>query len=71
LKDVGEAPRSAIREHKPLKNFLNYMALMSSIINVEPSSFVEAEYQQVWTDAMVEEYTSIIRNYFWDIVLRQ
>jgi hypothetical protein len=46
------------------------MALMSSIIDVEPSSFEEATDQQVWQDAMVEEYTSIMRNDVWDIVSR-
>jgi len=41
LRDAGEAPRSAVRECKPPKKFLNYMMLMSSIIDVEPSSFEE------------------------------
>jgi hypothetical protein len=50
------------------RSFQNYMALMSSIIDVEPSSFEEATNQQVWQDAMVEEYTSIMRNDVWDIV---
>jgi hypothetical protein len=49
-------------------SFPNYMALMSSIIDVEPSSFEEATDQQVWRDSMVEEYTSIMRNDVWDIV---
>jgi hypothetical protein len=31
-------------------------------------NFEEATYQQVWLDAMVYEYTSIIRNYVWYIV---
>jgi hypothetical protein len=70
LRDVGEAPRSVVRERRPPKKFLNYMALMSSIIDAKPSSFEEATYQQVWWDAMVEEYTSIMRNDVWDIVSR-
>jgi hypothetical protein len=36
---VGEALRSVVRECRHLNNFLNYMALMSGIIDVEPSSF--------------------------------
>ena len=44
------------------------MALMSSIIDVEPSSFEEVENQQVWKNFMVEEYTSIMRNGVWNIV---
>jgi hypothetical protein len=70
LRDVGEAPRSAVRERRPLRKFLNYMALMSRIIDVEPSSFKEVIDQKVWKDAMVEEYTSIMRYYVWDIVSR-
>jgi hypothetical protein len=45
LKDVGEAPRSAVRERNILKKFPNYMELMSNIIDVEPSSFEEATNQ--------------------------
>jgi hypothetical protein len=70
LRDVGEAPRSAVRESRPPRKFPNYMALMSSIIDVEPSSFEEVIDQQVWQDAMVEEYTSIMKNDVWDIVSR-
>jgi hypothetical protein len=39
LRDVYEAPRSAVRETIPLNKFTNYMVLMSNIINVEPSNF--------------------------------
>jgi hypothetical protein len=46
------------------------MALMSSIIDAEPSNFDEATDQEVWRDAMVEEYTSIMRNDVWDIMSR-
>jgi hypothetical protein len=70
LRDVGEAPKSANGERKPPRKFLNYMALMSSIIDVEPSSFEEVADQQVWQKAMVE-YTSITRNDIWDIVPRR
>jgi hypothetical protein len=70
LRDVGEAPRSAVREHRPLKKFSNYTVLISSIIDAEPSSFEEAIDQQVWWDAIVEEYTSLMRNDVWDIVSR-
>jgi hypothetical protein len=62
--------RLAVREHMPPKKFLNYTTLMSSIIDAEPSSFEEVADQQIWRDAMVEEYTSIMRNDVWDIVPR-
>jgi hypothetical protein len=68
LRDAGEACRSEIRELKPPRMFLNYMSLMSSIIDAQHSSFEEAPDQQVWRDSMVEEYTSSMRNDVWDIV---
>ena len=40
---------------------------MSNIINSEPSNFQKAVDQLVWRDAMVEEYTSIMKNDVWDI----
>jgi hypothetical protein len=46
------------------------MALMSHIIDSEPSSYEEATGQQVWKDAMMEEYQSIMKNDVWEIVLR-
>jgi hypothetical protein len=39
------------------------MALMSSILDSEPSNFQEAADQQVWHDAMVE-YTSIMKRLY-------
>jgi hypothetical protein len=70
LRDASEAPSSAVRESRPPRKFPNYMMLMSSIIDVEPSSFEEETNQQVWWDAMVEEYASILRNDVWDIMSR-
>jgi hypothetical protein len=43
---------------------------MSNISDDEPSSFEEAGKLQVWKDAMLEEYGSIINNNVWDIVPR-
>jgi hypothetical protein len=63
-----EAPKSTFKESRPSRKFPNYLALLSSIINVEPSSFEEAADQQVWRDAMVEDYNSIVKNDVWDIV---
>ena len=39
-----------------------YVALITNIINLEPSSFKEATNQQVWRDVMVEEHNSIMKN---------
>ena len=38
------------------------MALMTELINFEPSSFEEATQHDVWQEAMVEEYDSIMKN---------
>jgi hypothetical protein len=43
---------------------------MSHIIDLEPYCHGEAAGQQVWQDAMVEEYQPILKNGVWDIVPR-
>jgi len=63
MRDAGEAPRSVVRERKPFNKFPNYMELMSSVIDDEPSSFEKTTNQQVWRDSMVEKYTSIMKNF--------
>jgi len=35
---------------------------MSELLEAEPSNFEEASQQQVWRDAIVEEYGSIMKN---------
>ena len=42
---------------------------MRNIIDSEPSNFEEAVGQQVWKDAMMKEYQSIMTNDVLDIVL--
>jgi hypothetical protein len=44
--------------------------MVTSIIDAEPKTFAQAVYQQVWREAMLEEYDSIIRNDVWEVVLR-
>jgi hypothetical protein len=43
---------------------------MSHIIDYEPCCHGEATGEQVWKDAMIEEYQSILNNDVWDIVPR-
>jgi hypothetical protein len=43
---------------------------MSHIIDSEPSCHGEAACEQVWQDAMTEEYQSILKNDVWDVVPR-
>jgi hypothetical protein len=63
-------PRQAVRESKPPERFCSYLAMVSNIRESEPSTFEEAAGQQVWKDAMVEEYNSIMKNDVWEVVLR-
>lgn len=51
------------RESKKPKSY-SYMALLSNI------SYEEAIEKQVWLDAMVEEYNSIMKNEVWDLMPR-
>jgi hypothetical protein len=55
-----DAPMTFVRE--------SYMALMSELLEAEHSSYEEASQQQVWRDAMVEEYASIMKNDVWEVV---
>jgi len=64
------APRGNFRESKRPQRYSGYTALMSHISDSESSSFEEAVGSQVWKDAMMEEYQSIIKNDVWDIVPR-
>jgi hypothetical protein len=41
------------------------VVLMSKIIDSEPSYFKEVAKQQVWKDAMMEEYQFIMKNDVW------
>jgi hypothetical protein len=63
-------PRQAVRESKPPERFCSYIAMVSSIQEFEPSTFEEASSRQVWRDAMMEEYNSIMKNDVWEVVPR-
>jgi hypothetical protein len=63
-------PRQAVRESKPPERFCSYIAMVSSIQESEPSTFEEASSRQVWRDAMMEEYNSIMKNDVWEVVPR-
>ena len=60
-----EAHRNENRQHRQLER---YQALIVQV--GEPSSFREAAQHQVWVDAMVEEYSSIMTNDVWEVVPR-
>jgi len=46
------------------------MAMVTIIIEFKPSSYEEASSHQVWREAMVEEYASIMQNDVWEVVPR-
>ena len=56
------APEGSLRESKRPHIYSSYMALLSNIIDAEPSSFEEVIGKQVWKDPMHEEYQSIMKN---------
>jgi hypothetical protein len=59
--DFG-GPKRATRESRPPERFCAHMDMVTSITESEPSSYEEAASQQVWREAMVEEYASIMKN---------
>jgi hypothetical protein len=44
------------------KRFLSYPSVMSHLIDVEPPCLREATREQVWKDAITEEYQYILKN---------
>lgn len=62
--------KKRVRESRPLERFSSYVALVASIVEFKPSSYEEAARQQVWREAMVEEYSSITKNDVWELVPR-
>ena len=63
-------PKRPVRESKPPNRFCSYMAMVANIVDFEPSSYEEAASQQVWREAMQEEYSSIMKNDVWEVVPR-
>jgi hypothetical protein len=55
------APKETFKERKRPHRFGGYVALMSNISDFKPYSFEEVDKLQVWKDAMLEEYKSIIK----------
>ena len=53
-----------------MNRYQGYLAAMSTIVQSEPRSFEEAVKHQVWEDTMHEEYKSIMKNDFWEVVSR-
>ena len=63
-------PRNSTRESRPPERFCSDVAMVTGITESEPSSYEEEATQQVWREAMVEEYASIMKNDVWEVVPR-
>jgi hypothetical protein len=63
-------PQGTTRQVKRPKPFSSYTTLMCDLLVKEPTIFEEAFQMKEWTDAMTEEYQSIIKNNVWEIVPR-
>lgn len=48
--------------------YTSYMALMTEILETEPSSLEEEVEKHVLVDVMVEEYESIVNNIVWEVI---
>eukprot|EP00253_Pinus_taeda_P021783 PITA_21783 len=64
-KDFIGAPRNNKTERKQPDRYQAFVAQ-----DGEPASFQQATQRQVWLDAMVEEYNSIMVNDIWEVVPR-
>jgi hypothetical protein len=62
-------PKRDFRQSKPPER-LGYMALMTQLIDAEPSTYEHAAQHGVWQEAMMEEYASIMKNDVWEVVPR-
>jgi hypothetical protein len=69
IENVGE-PKDQVRQRRPPVRLGAYLALVTSVRDSEPETFAQAVDHQVWREAMVEEYDSIVRNDVWDVVPR-
>jgi hypothetical protein len=61
-------PEGTSRQVKRPKPFSSYTALICDLPDEEPTCSKEAIQRKEWTDAMTEEYQSIMKNEVWEIV---
>jgi hypothetical protein len=69
IENVGE-PKDQVRQRRPPVRLGAYLARVTTVRDSEPQTFAQAVDHQVWREAMVEEYDSIVRNDVWDVVPR-
>ena len=63
-------PSGTFRESRRPQKFTGYVALVSHLSDAEPTLYEEAAKLQVWKDAMLDEYNSIMKNKVWEVVPR-
>ena len=63
-------PKREVRESRAPEIFCSYMAQVTSLRDTVSSTYEEAFVHQVWRDAMMEEYNSIMKNGVWEVVSR-
>jgi hypothetical protein len=63
-------PKDTFRESKKPDKYSGLITQLNLVIDSEPSTFEEASKHQVWKDAMIEEYDSILKNDVWALVPR-
>jgi hypothetical protein len=67
--NVGE-PKGLFRESRAPDRLGSYLVMVTSITDTKLETFAQAIDQQVWRDAMLEEYDSIMGNDVWEVVPR-
>ena len=69
-KEFVRPPRREVRESKASERFSRYLAQVTSLRESKPTTYEESYTHQVWRDAMMEEYNSIMKNDVWEVVTR-
>jgi hypothetical protein len=72
LQEAGKytTPSGTFKESKRPQRYSGYVAQMTQISDAEPTIYEDVAKQQVWRDAMVEEYQSIMKNDVWEVIPR-
>jgi hypothetical protein len=69
-KENVEEPKRLFRESRAPERLGSYLAMVTSITDAKPKTFAQAVDQQVWREAMLEEYDSTMRDDVWEVVPR-
>ena len=67
---VSWTAQEEVKESRAPKRFSSYMAQVTSLRDTVLDTYKEASAHQVWRDAMMEEYNSIMKNGVWEVVPR-